>query len=112
MNEPFIALIAVFLNAAAQFAVKQAGTAQAGPGWPAWLSPWLVGAVAMYGVAFILMVRVYAVNPLSVASPVMAGGIFVLISIASVWLLGEAFDLKKAAGIAFILLGIVILSRS
>ncbi|NEX60886.1 DMT family transporter [Noviherbaspirillum galbum] len=112
MKEPLLALIAICLNVGAQLASKQAGTVQAGQGWAAWLSPWLISALAMYGLAFILMVRVYAANPLSVASPVMAGGVFILVSIASSWLLGEAFGPGKIAGIALIFFGIVMLSRS
>ena len=113
MKEPLIALIAVFCNVAAQLAAKQAGpTMQFSKGMLAWLSPWLMAAVALYGVAFVLMVRVYAVNPLSVASPVMAGGTFLLIALASTLLLGEGLGSQKLTGIALIFLGIVALSRS
>lgn len=113
MKEPLIALIAVGLNVAAQLAAKHAGTTmQFSKGLQAWLSPWLAGAVALYGLAFVLMVRVYAVNPLSVASPIMAGGVFFLIALTSMLFLGEGLGIQKIMGIALIFFGIVLLSRS
>lgn len=113
MHEPLLALIAVICNVGAQLAAKHAGHAvQVQKGLAAWMSPWLFFAVALYGVSFLLMVRVYAVNPLSVASPAMAGGTFVLVTLASAILLGEGMGLQKLAGIALIFLGIVLLSRS
>lgn len=113
MKEPLIALIAVSCNVAAQLAAKQAGaTMQFSKGLQAWLSPWLLGALALYAFAFVLMVRVYAVNPLSVASPIMAGGVFLLIALTSTLLLGEGLGFQKIAGITLIFFGIVVLSRS
>jgi multidrug transporter EmrE-like cation transporter len=113
MNEPLIAVIAVICNVFAQLSAKHAGPAlQLGKGLQSWLSPWLLVAVILYGVAFVLMVRVYAANPLSVASPVMAGGTFLLIALASWLLLGEGLGYQRIAGIGLIFLGIFVLTRS
>lgn len=113
MKEPLIALIAVLCNVFAQLSAKQAGHAgAAGTGLQSWLSPWLLVAMGLYGVAFVLMVRVYAVNPLSVASPAMAGGTFLLIALASWFLLGEGLGVQRIAGISLIFLGIYLLTRS
>jgi multidrug transporter EmrE-like cation transporter len=113
MKEPLIAFIAVCCNVGAQLAAKQAGTvAQAAKGLQDWLSPWLLVALALYGLAFVLMMRVYAVNPLSVASPIMAGAVFLLIAITSALLLGEGMGWQKICGISLIFFGIVVLSRS
>lgn len=76
------------------------------------LSPWIISAVALYGMSFLLTVRVFAVNPLSVASPAMAGCTFLLISLSSWMLLGEGMGAQKIAGIALIFCGIVLLTRS
>jgi multidrug transporter EmrE-like cation transporter len=54
---------------------------------------------------------VYAANPLSVASPVLAGGTFMLITLVSWLLLGESLGYQKVAGIGLIFLGIVVLTR-
>lgn len=113
MKEPWIALIAVLCNVGAQLSMKYAGREQqAAKTLAIWLSPWLLGAVMLYGISFLLTVRVVAVNPLSVASPAMAGGTFFLITMASWLLLGEGIGYQKIAGIAFIFMGIVLLTRS
>lgn len=113
MKEPLIAMIAVLCNVFAQLSAKQAGASGAGgANIHAWLSPWLLAAVLLYGLAFVLMVRVFAVNPLSVASPAMAGGTFLLVALASWLLLGEGLGLQRIAGIALIFLGILVLTRS
>jgi len=113
MKEPLIAVIAVLCNVFAQLSAKQAGQAgDLAKGLQNWLSPWLLAALVLYGLAFVLMVRVYSVNPLSVASPAMAGGTFLLIALASSLLLGEGLGLQRVAGIALIFVGIVVLARS
>ncbi|RZI43616.1 hypothetical protein EGT07_07530 [Herbaspirillum sp. HC18] len=113
MKEPLIALIAVLCNVFAQLSAKHAGQAgNLAKGLQYWFSPWLFAALALYGLAFVLMVRVYSVNPLSVASPAMAGGTFLLIAIASWLLLGEELGYQRIAGIGFIFAGIVLLARS
>lgn len=113
MKEPWIAIIAVLINAGAQLSMKYAGSQmQEAKGFAMWFSPWLLCALAFYGLSFLLVVRVLAVNPLSVASPAMAGGTFLLITLASWLLLGEGLGFQKVAGIALIFLGIVVLTRS
>ncbi len=111
MNEPLIALVAVLCNASAQLAMKFAGRAGVeGGGLAAWLSPWLLGAVVLYGMSFLLTMRVFARNELSVASPLMAGLTFGCIVLASWLILGESIDARKLGGIALILAGIAALT--
>jgi multidrug transporter EmrE-like cation transporter len=113
MKDPWIAVVALLCNAAAQFAMKYAGrNPDAVKGLAMWLSPWLLTALVFYGLSFLLVVRVYAVNPLSVASPVLAGGTFFLITLISWLLLGESLGYQKIAGIGLIFLGIVVLTRA
>ncbi len=113
MKDPWIALIAVMCNVGAQLSMKYAGREQqVTKGLAMWLSPWLLWAVMLYGVSFLLTVRVVAVNPLSVASPAMAGCTFLLITLASWLLLGEGLGYQKMMGIALIFMGIVLLTRS
>jgi multidrug transporter EmrE-like cation transporter len=112
MKEPWIALIAVVCNVAAQLSMKYAGQEQhIGKTLASWLSPWLLSAVVLYGLSFLLTVRVFAVNPLSVASPAMAGCTFLLIALASWSLLGEGLGYQKLAGIGLIFIGIAVLTR-
>ena len=111
MNAPWLAVVAVLCNVLAQLAMKQAGQAQGHVNdLTGWLTPWLIAAIALYGASFLLTSRVFAVNPLSVASPIMAGATFVLIALASCLLLGEGFGLLKLAGIGLVLCGIALLS--
>lgn len=109
-------MVAVLCNASAQVAMKYAGrvgmdgTNGGLGGLAAWLSPWLLAAVALYGMSFLLTMRVFANNALSVASPLMAGLTFCCIALASWLLLGETMDVRKIGGIALILAGIVTLT--
>lgn len=113
MNEPMIALIAVVCNVGAQVSMKYAGRAgSATSGLEAFLSPWLLAALVLYGLSFLLTVRVFAVNPLSVASPVMAGCTFLLITLSSWLVFSEGLGVQKLAGIALIFVGILMLTRS
>ncbi len=113
MKEPLIALIAVLCNVGAQLSMKYAGRAgTAGAGLEAWLSPWLFGAMVLYGLSFLLTVRVFAANPLSVASPAMAGATFLLITLSSWLVFGEGLGVQKVAGIVLIFIGIAVLTRS
>jgi multidrug transporter EmrE-like cation transporter len=71
-----------------------------------------LGAVALYGVSFVLTALVFARLPLSLISPLMAGAIFVLISLLSLLFLGEAITPTRWLGMALVLAGIALLSRS
>ena len=111
MNAPWLAVVAVLCNVVAQLAMKQAGQVQHHAHHiGGWLTPWLVAAVGLYGASFLLTSRVFAVNPLSVASPIMAGATFVLIALSSYLLLGEGFGMLKLAGVGLVLCGIALLS--
>ena len=113
MKLPLLALLAVFCNVGAQLAMKWSGRSSAAADTVAyWFSPWLAAAVLLYGASFLLTVRVVAVNPLSVASPAMAGGSFFLVALASSFLLGEPMGVQKIAGIALIFVGISLLARA
>jgi small multidrug resistance pump len=101
---------AVACNASAQLLMKRAGIVEAF-NWRQWLDPTLLAAVLLYGVSFILTALVFARMPLSLISPLMAGAIFVLISIFSVVFLRESLDAWRIGGMACILAGIALLSR-
>lgn len=113
MKELWIALISVMCNVIAQLAMKYAGRGQQiDHTLASWLTPWLFIAVAFYGVSFLLTVRVFAANPLSVAAPAMAGCTFLLIALASWLVLGENMGYQKLAGIGLIFIGIAVLTRA
>jgi len=117
MNAPIswttwlLVLAAVLCNATAQVLMKRGGVAHAGD-WHEWITLNLIGAAGLYVVSFAITPIVYARMPLSLISPLMAGAIFVLISLASVLMLGEHLNVMRVAGIACILAGIYFLSQS
>lgn len=106
-----LVLAAVLSNVAAQVLVKRGGVTDAGD-WQQWFTGSLFAAAALYLVSFAIMPVVYARMPLSLVSPLMAGAIFVLISAVSVLYLHESLDAMRIAGMACVLLGIYLLSRS
>lgn len=105
-----LVLLAVLCNAAAQLLIKRAAPAALLPV-AQWLDPRLLTAVLLYGLSFIVTALVYARLPLSLASPLMAGAVFLLISLAAVVLLGETLSPQRVGGILLVLLGIALLAR-
>lgn len=102
---------AVLCNASAQLLMKRAGITDAF-NLRQWLDASLIGALVLYGLSFVLTALVFARMPLSLISPLMAGAIFVLISVFSVAFLGEHLNAARLGGMACILVGIFLLSRS
>lgn len=103
MNAWGLALLAVVLNVAAQIAIKlAAGNLQSFP---------MAAALVCYAASFFLTVKIYAVNPLSLAAPLMAGLTFLLTPLAAVAFLGESIAAARMIGIALIFAGIVVVSR-
>jgi len=106
-----LAAAAVLCNASAQVLMKQANVTDA-LNWRQWLAPSLLLAVLVYGMSFALTALVFARLPLTLVSPLMAGAIFVLISVFSVAFLGESLGMLRIAGMACIMVGIALLARS
>lgn len=112
MKDPAIAILAVICNVLAQISMKHSGKEGISHiGLSSWLNLWLLIALVLYGVSFILTVRIFAVNSLSVASPAMAGATFLLIAIASWLVFGEHLSIQRIFGMAMIVGGIVLLVR-
>lgn len=76
------------------------------------VSAWLFPAVFLYGLSFLLTIKVLETNDLSIASPMMAGLTFFLVALTSYFILGEGFNAQKILGVCFVVLGIVFLARS
>ena len=102
---------AVLCNGAAQTLIKRAAVTDA-LNLQSWLSVPLLVAVALYGLSFGLTALVFARFPLSLISPLMAGAIFVLISLFSVAFLGETLGASRIAGMVCVVVGIALLARS
>lgn len=102
---------AVICNAAAQLALKHGGMSGLHR-WHDWINLPLMAGALLYGVSFILTVKVYAAYPLSVISPLMAGCIFILITLGAAWFFAEPVTLQKLGGMLLIVAGIVLLGKS
>ena len=70
--------------------------------------PWLVGSGLLELAYFALLAAAYRRAPLSVVYPIARGGAPVLVLIASVAVLGHATSTRQAAGVALVVLGIVL----
>lgn len=101
---------AVLCNALAQLMIKRGAPAALLP-LAAWLNPRLATAVLLYGASFVLTVVVYARLPLSLISPLMAGAVFLLVSLGAASLLGESLGPLRLTGAALVLIGIALLAR-
>ena len=74
--------------------------------WTVVSNPWVVLGFALFGAPFVLYSAVLARLELSVAYPIMTGGGFLLILLASVSLLQEPLTLPRVLGMLSIAVGI------
>lgn len=75
------------------------------------LSPLLWGAAALYVGAFALYVYLLSVFDLTVVSPLMIGGVTLLVFMAG-FALGESVTLGRLAGAALVVAGIALIGQS
>ena len=119
-----LAALAIACNSGAQMLIKHASTLRNAsdattPSMPAsGMSLFgsldlvsLAAALVLYGLSFVLTAFVYARLPLSVASPLMAGATFVLISLGSVFWFQETLTAMHVAGMVCIVLGMILLMQ-
>lgn len=105
------AVLAVLLNAGAQVALKM-GASQPLDRLDTWLSLPILSGLCLYGLSFVLTIKIYAYYPLSIISPAMAGAIFVVITFTSYMVFAEPITMAKLAGVALVVAGIALLSRA
>ncbi len=74
-------------------------------------NPAIIIGLFFFGLAFIGYSFVLSKMQLSIAYPIMTGAGFLFVSIFSLVLFNESFNLLKIFGILFIFIGIVFLSR-
>lgn len=68
-------------------------------------------ALAAFGTALVIVARVMRALPVSIAYPVWAGGGTVGVALLGIAWLHEPLTLAKAAGIALVLAGVVLINR-
>lgn len=73
------------------------------------LNPYVILGTAAYAISMILWLGAISGQALSVVYPMAALG-YVLVSMASVWLFGDAVTPAKVFGITLIIIGIIVLN--
>lgn len=115
-------LTSVCLNVTANILLKKGVTAAGGiSGEPAKLlvdiprvfaSPLIIIGLALYGLSFVIWLRVLSFNDLSRAYPIFATIVFTLTTAGSIIFLKENISLARVVGMAIMLAGIYIVARS
>ena len=111
----------VVLNAAAQLLLK-AGTNAIGSfeftaenvlpvGMKLALEPHILGGMACYAVSLVVWILGLSRVPVSVAYPMLSVG-YVLNALAAWYLFGESLNAQKLVGVGFIILGVILVTRS
>ena len=111
----------VVLNAAAQLLLK-AGTNAVGQfefhtsnivpiGLKLGLQPYILGGMACYAISLIIWIMALSRVPVSVAYPMLSIGYVINAFVAWQWF-GEALAAQKLLGIGFIIVGVVLVTRS
>ncbi len=75
-------------------------------------NPYIIFGLVLYGLSFLIWLRVLSFNDLSKSYPIFATCVFILTTIGSVAFLNENVSVMRILGIAVMLLGIFIVSRS
>jgi drug/metabolite transporter (DMT)-like permease len=111
----------VMLNAAAQILMK-AGTNAVGHfefslanilpiGWKLATEWHIVAALFCYALSVIIWILALSRVPVSIAFPMLSMA-YVVNAVAAYYLLGEAFNPTKLAGMTIIIVGVVVISRA
>ena len=75
-------------------------------------SPYLIVGLTLYGLSFLIWLRVLTFNDLSRAYPIFATIVFLMTTLGSIIFLKENITLVRVVGIAIMLIGIFIVARS
>ena len=114
-------LIGVLLNAAAQLLLKAGTTAIGEFEYTAGnildaslryaLQPYIVAGLSCYVVSVVVWLLGLSRTPVSVAYPMLSLG-YLLNAVAAWHLFGESLGVQKLLGMAFIIIGVVLVTRS
>ena len=75
-------------------------------------SPYIIAGLALYGLSFLIWLRVLTFNDLSRAYPIFATIVFLMTTLGSIIFLKENITSIRVVGIAVMLTGIFIVARS
>ncbi len=75
-------------------------------------NPFIIGGLVLYGLSFVIWLRVLSFNDLSRTYPIFASVVFLMTTLGSIKFLNEDVSIMRFAGIAVMLVGIFIVARS
>lgn len=108
-------LVGIAISAAASLLVKMA--TQPPRSLPSLNEPWslvsnwhLLVGITLYGTAFILYTLALKFFPLNIAHPILTAGTIVCVAVLSVVVLGEVMLPRMMMGLAFLVIGVVLLA--
>lgn len=76
------------------------------------LNPLILVGLVLYGLSFLIWLRVLSFNDLSKSYPIFAACVFLLTTAISLKVLNESISLNRIFGIVIMLVGIFIVARS
>lgn len=76
------------------------------------LNPFIISGLALYGLSFIIWLRVLTISDLSRSYPIFATMVFLLTTVISIMFFKENVSLLRVAGIVIMLAGIFIVARN
>ena len=114
-------IFGVVLNAVAQLLLK-AGTNAVGHfefqsqniipvGMQLAFQPYIMGGMACYAISLVVWIMALSRVPVSIAYPMLSIGYLINALVAWQWL-GEAISAQKLLGISFIIIGVVLITKS
>ncbi|MEG1641594.1 MAG: SMR family transporter [Synergistaceae bacterium] len=74
------------------------------------LNPWIVLGLGMFGISFFFMAGALSRTDLTLAYPLMSGIVYLILLFVGLFVFKENITVMRVAGMAFILLGITLLT--
>lgn len=74
------------------------------------LNPWIVLGLGLFGISFFFMAAALSRTDLTLAYPLMSGIVYLIILFVGLFIFKENITTFRVAGMAFILLGITLLT--
>lgn len=75
-------------------------------------SPYIFAGLVLYGLSFILWLRVLSTNDLSRVYPIFVTFVFILTTLGSAKIFGEHISIQRIAGLAISIVGIYLIART
>lgn len=121
-NFYYLLLISVALNVTANILLKTGVTRTGGISAEATniianiarvaISPFIIFGLVLYGLSFLIWLRVLSFNDLSKSYPIFATIVFTFTTLGSIKFLNEDISINRVIGIVVMLIGIFIVARS